>query len=172
MLQAFANAIPRLETERLLLREYRAEDFEGFAEHTADAESMVHLSVKDRQTAWRIFGSHAGLWLLHGAGWWAVELRETGQVVGTVGAFFREQSREMEIGWNTYREFWGRGFAREAAAAMVEHAFSARQEPHVHALISAGNLSSIRVAERLGLTYRDETSLYGKVIGKYVLDHR
>jgi RimJ/RimL family protein N-acetyltransferase len=168
MTHAFAMSVPILQTERLLLRAYRPEDFDAFAEHTADAESMVHLSVKDRQTAWRIFGSHAGLWLLHGAGWWAVELRETGQVVGTVGAFFREQSSDMEIGWNTYRAFWGKGIAGEAAAAMVDHAFTVRREPSVHALISEGNTSSIRVAERLGLAYKEETSLYGKVIGKYV----
>lgn len=170
MVQAFANAVPTLQTERLLLREHRSIDFEAFAEHTADPESMAHLSAKDRETAWRIFGLHAGLWLLHGAGWWIVELRETGQVVGTVGAFFREQSTEMEMGWHTYREFWGRGIAVEAVGAMVGHAFEVRREPSVHALISARNTPSIGVAKRLGLKYREETSLYGKAIGKYVLE--
>lgn len=172
MVQAFTIAVPRLQTDRLLLREHHSNDFDAFAEQSADAESMVHLSVKDRETAWRIFGSHAGLWLLHGAGWWMVELRETGQVVGTVGAFFREKSTEMEMGWHTYREFWGRGIAVEAASAMVNHAFEVRREPSVHALISAPNTSSLGVARRLGLTYRGETSLYGKAIGKYVLERR
>jgi RimJ/RimL family protein N-acetyltransferase len=108
-----------------------------------------------------------GLWLLQGAGWWAVEVRQTGQLVGNVGAFFRESSSVMEIGWNTYRAFWGQGFASEAAAAALAHAFEARREPKVRALIASGNASSLRVAQRLGLTYETEIELHGYAIGSY-----
>jgi RimJ/RimL family protein N-acetyltransferase len=164
----FAAAVPRLQTERLLLRAYHADDFDAFAENNADAESMAHLSVKDRETSWRIFGSQAGLWMLHGAGWWSMALRDTGQVVGVIGAFYRDQSTAMEIGWNTYRAFWGKGYASEAGAAMVAHVFDVLGVPHVHALIASGNASSIKVAERLGLAYSGEIDFLGKMIGKYV----
>ena len=85
-------SVPHLHTERLTLRQYRVEDFDLFADHLQDAESSAHLGSADRQTAWRIFSSHAGLWLLNGAGWWSIEERQTGQLVGTVGAFFRYES--------------------------------------------------------------------------------
>ncbi len=162
--------VPHLQTERLTLREYRREDFDLFADHLAHAESSAHLGSADRQTAWRIFASHAGLWLLHGAGWWSVEDRQTGQLVGSVGAFFREQSTVMELGWNTYRAFWGKGIANEAAAAMLEYAFEVRREPKVRALISSGNESSRRVAERLGMVCEMETELNGKAINSYLLE--
>jgi RimJ/RimL family protein N-acetyltransferase len=165
-----AFTVPHLQTERLTLREYRREDFVLFADHLANAESSAHLGSADRQTAWRIFASHAGLWLLHGAGWWSVEDRQTGQVVGSVGAFFREQSTVMELGWNTYRAFWGKGIANEAAAAMLDYAFEVRREPKVRALISSGNESSRRVAERLGMVYEMETELNGKPINSYMLE--
>jgi RimJ/RimL family protein N-acetyltransferase len=97
-----------------------------------------------------------------------VEDKQTGQLVGSVGAFFREQSTVMEMGWNTYRAFWGKGIANEAAAAVLNYAFEVRREPKVRALITSGNESSRRVAERLGMTYEMETELYGKVISSYL----
>lgn len=167
MNHTFTTSVPHLQTERLTLREYRREDFDVFADHLMNSESSAHLPPSDRQTAWRIFSSHAGLWLIHGAGWWTVENRQTGQLVGNVGAFFREESTVMEMGWNTYRAFWGQGFAIEAAAVALNYAFEIRREPKVRALITSANESSLRVAKRLGMTYETETELYGKAIGSY-----
>lgn len=73
----------------------------------------------------------------------------------------------MELGWNTYRPFWGRGFANEAAAAALNHALEIRREPAVRALIASANESSLRVAGRLGLTYETETEINGKAVGVY-----
>ncbi|MYM97823.1 GNAT family N-acetyltransferase [Duganella vulcania] len=165
---SFTLSVPRLHTERLLLREYRLDDFDLFADHLANSESSAHLGSADRQTAWRIFSSHAGLWVLHGAGWWALEDKRTGQLVGNIGAFFREQSTVMELGWNTYRAFWGKGFASEAAAAVLNYAFEVRREPKVRALITSANTSSRRVAERLGMTFEMETDIHGKAVNSYV----
>ena len=168
MTHALTISVPHLRTERLTLREYRVEDFDLFADHLSHAESSAHLGSADRQTAWRIFCSHAGLWLLNGAGWWSIEDRQTGQLVGSVGAFFRFESTVMEMGWNTYRAFWGKGIANEAAAAVLDYAFEVRGEPKVRALIASANESSRRVAERLGMTYEMETELNGKGINSYM----
>lgn len=67
------HCCPLPHTDRLILREYRREDFDVFAAHLADPVSSAHLGLADRHAAWRIFCSQAGLWLIHGAGWWAVE---------------------------------------------------------------------------------------------------
>ena len=171
MNHALTISVPRLHTERLTLREYRVEDFDLFAEHLSDPESSAHLGSADRQTAWRIFSSHAGLWLLNGAGWWSIEERQTGQLVGSVGAFFRYESTVMEMGWNTYRAFWGKGIANEAAAAVLNYAFKVRRETKIRALIASANESSRRVAERLGMTYEMETELNGKRIKSYMREH-
>lgn len=168
----FSISVPRLHTDRLTLREYRRDDFDLFADHLANPESSAHLDSADRQTAWRIFSSHAGLWVLHGAGWWALEDKQTGQLVGNVGAFFREQSTVMELGWNTYRAFWGKGIATEAAAAVLNYAFEVRREPKVQALVTSGNESSRRVAERLGMTYEMETEINGRAVNSYMRERR
>lgn len=166
----FITSVPYLHTERLLLREYRREDFDAFAAHIADPVSAAHLVPADRQAAWRIFCSQAGLWLVDGAGWWAVEEKANGQLVGSVGAFFREESTVMELGWNTYRAFWGRGFANEAAAAALHHALEIRREPKVRALIASANESSLRVSRRLGMSHEGDTAIYGRVVGIHAVE--
>ena len=78
----------------------------------------------------------------------------------------------MELGWNTYRAFWGQGFANEAAAAALNHALEIRREPKVQAVIGSANEASLRVARRLGLTYEAETEIYGKQVGIYTREQR
>lgn len=167
MNSTFTASVPHLHTERLLLREYRRADFESFADHHPSTPGAARVAPIDRLTAWRIFCTHAGLWLIHGAGWWSVEDRRTGQLVGSVGAFFREEASPMELGWNTYGAFAGQGFATEAATAVLQYVFETRGEPKVHALIDPGNAASLGVAQRLGMVYESETTLHGNPIGRY-----
>jgi RimJ/RimL family protein N-acetyltransferase len=161
-------SVPRLHTARLLLREFRMADFDAFAANLADQDAMAFLGVSDRRTAWRIFGSAMGEWLLRGAGRWAVELRDSGTLVGTVGAFFQESWPEIELGWNTFRAHWGNGYATEAAKEVVRYAFEVRREKRVTALVDAGNTASLRVAAHLGMTHESDTHLFGETVGRYV----
>jgi RimJ/RimL family protein N-acetyltransferase len=110
MMSGPSVSIPHLTTDRLLLREFRLSDFDAYAAYFADPVATEHLSgVSDRRNAWRSFAAGQGMWLLQGAGWWAIELRETGAFVGTVGAFFREDLPDLEIGWTVVRASWRRG---------------------------------------------------------------
>jgi RimJ/RimL family protein N-acetyltransferase len=144
------------------LREYRLSDFEAYAAHA------VALGVVDKRRARGMFGSNVGEWLLQGAGWWAIELRDSGTLVGNVGAFFRETWPEIEIGWNIFQAYQGQKIATEAATAVVRYAFDVRRERRVTALIDASNTASLRVAAHLEMTYEADTDLYGSPVGRYV----
>jgi RimJ/RimL family protein N-acetyltransferase len=160
-------SVPRLTTDRLVLREYRMSDFDAFAAHLMDP-STAFLGAQDRRTAWRIFGCNMGAWLLQGAGWWAIEHRESGTLVGNIGAFFRETWPEIELGWNTFRAHWGRGFASEAALEVTRYAFEVRRERRVTALIDPSNTASLRVAAHVGMTHESDTDFFGGTTGRYV----
>lgn len=165
-----AFTVPRVRTSRLLLREVQLSDFDAYAENMADPVAMEHLSgVLDRRHAWRAFAAQAGFWMLQGAGWWGVELSGTGALVGSVGAFFRETSPDLELGWTIYRRHWGQGFATEAAAAALAFARAAYPDRRVVAHISKENGASIAVSRHLGLSYAGDVSLYGETIGLYTL---
>ncbi len=163
--------IPRLTTARLLLREFRTADFDAYAQNMADPESTKFLSgTVDRRTAWRLFSAATGSWVLNGAGWWALEVRETGKVVGEVGAFVRETCPDFEIGWNLYRRFWGQGFAIEGARAALDFAIESHRATRVIAHIAAANTASVAVSTKLGMSYESDVDFFGETIGRYAIE--
>lgn len=162
-------SVPRIATSRLLLRELRPADFDDYAQNLLDPDATAHLSpVKNRRDAWKVFTSMAGTWMLHGAGWWGVELGGTDKLVGNVGVFYREDATDLEIGWLIYRAHWGRGFASEAAAAALAHGLETLGKPRVIAHIDAGNAASIRVSEKLGMRYDGDVAFGDERVGLYV----
>jgi RimJ/RimL family protein N-acetyltransferase len=86
-------------------------------------------------------------------GFWAVEERATGRVVGTVlltHAGSDPDEAELEIGWHLHPDSWGHGYAREAARALLDVAL-ASGIPRVHALMYVDNEPSAAVATAIGM---------------------
>jgi RimJ/RimL family protein N-acetyltransferase len=148
---SFTVTIPRLETDRLVLREPRAPDFEPFAVSAADAEARVYIGGPiDRREAWRRFLSLGGGWVVNGVGWWVVEQRERGVVVGSVGIFRREGDPVLELGCAMHRPYWGFGYATEAAKAALDHAMASLGD-RVIAYVAVENVASHALATKLGM---------------------
>jgi RimJ/RimL family protein N-acetyltransferase len=129
------------------------EDFEQYAAMMCEAEVTRYLgdgAPLSRELAWRQLAMILGHWQLRGYGLWAVEELESGRLVGRVGFFNPEGWPGFELGWALGREFWGRGFATEAARRALEFAFEVLGREHVISLIRPDNVASVRVAERLG----------------------
>jgi RimJ/RimL family protein N-acetyltransferase len=151
-----------LETERLVLRAFRESDTDAYAEMLADPEVMRFLGKPmSRAEAWRNMAMMLGHWRLRGYGFWAVEEREGGEMVGRVGCWRPEGWPGLEVGWTLRRRFWGRGYATEAARASVEYAFAELKQTRVISLIAPDNAASIRVAERLGERPAGEWEVFG-----------
>ena len=102
----------------------------------------------------------AGVWTIRGYGYWAVELKATGELIGRVGVWFPLWYPEIEAGWLITRERWGSGFATEAGAEALRQAFAILGVRHVSSLIHPDNVASRRVAEKLGGTL-EKTYLLG-----------
>ncbi len=167
----FTVSIPRLYTTRLLLRAYRTADFDLFEANMRDPAATEFLTgVPDRRSAWRSFTSGAGLWVVQDAGWWAVELRDTKELVGWAGAFFRETSPHLELGWVMRPKFWRRGFATEAAKAALAHGVAKYDARKVIAHIASGNLASVKVSQNLGMRYEGDVPFFEKTVGLYAVE--
>src|SRR5262249_35970647 len=131
-----------LETERLVLRQFRESDLDAYAEMVGDAEVMRFIGSGvplTRSEAWRNMAMMLGHWQLRGYGLWAVEERSGGELVGRVGYWEPEGWPGFEAGWMLRRAYWGRGFATEAARAALAHAFTAMGRTHVISLIRPEN---------------------------------
>ncbi len=164
----------QLETDRLLLRMLRNEDFEDYAAMCADTDIMRFLGDRkpmNRNQAWRHMASIIGHWQLRGYGFFAVEEKATGRFVGRVGFWDPEDWPDFEIGWTTVREHWGKGFATEAARACLSYAFTTLRREYVTSLIDPNNAASIRVAEHLGERFHQDVDLFGITVRQYRLSY-
>jgi RimJ/RimL family protein N-acetyltransferase len=164
------SSAPRLETERLILREFTRADLDAHAAILGDAEVMRHISVEPlgREDAMRRIFMNVGQWVVQGMGTWAVDRKSDGKLVGHVGFF--DFAREMqpniegepEMGWIFDRSVHGQGIAREACEAALAWFESEIGPTEIPAIISLGNDPSMKLAERLGFvrepdgTYKNE----------------
>lgn len=140
-----------LQTDRLLLRPPVMEDFDAWARLAVDEETMRHLGgVQPRSIAWRNFAFAVGSWHLQGFCGFSVIEKSSGSWVGRVGPLQPEGWPGTEVGWTLAREFWGRGYAFEAATAAIDWAFVHLRWSEVIHCIGADNAASVAVATKLG----------------------
>jgi RimJ/RimL family protein N-acetyltransferase len=154
--------IPTIETARLLLRPWREEDLDAYAEICADPAVMRYIGSGrplERDEAWRQIALSIGHWELRGYGLWAVERREDSRLLGRVGLWQPEGWPGLENGWLLGRAHWGHGYATEAAAVAEEFAWTRVGAPELISLIQPDNQASRRVAERLGMQVHREDQL-------------
>ena len=158
--------IPRLETQRLILREFRAGDFEDYAAFLADPDVARYIAPAPmtRDESWRSLAALIGHWHLRGYGRWAVEAKSDGAFMGMVGMINPEGWPGLEIGWTLGKAHWGKGYASEAAAAALRYAFLTQPVPRLISCIDPENVPSQAVAQRIGETRGERRAL--RVAGK------
>jgi RimJ/RimL family protein N-acetyltransferase len=149
---------PRLQTSRLLLREWRDEDLEPFVALNDDAEVTRFLRGGNgytREDSLERFAHMRDHWAERGYGLFATELRSTGSFIGFVGVedpvFLPEVMPSVEIGWRLARDVWGQGLATEAATEVLRWSFEELGLDRIVSVIHPDNTASIRVAEKLGM---------------------
>jgi RimJ/RimL family protein N-acetyltransferase len=163
----------RLETERLIMRMFREDDFEAYARIFGDPEVARYLGngkPLERPDAWRSMVFQIGHWEVRGYGMWAVEEKASGLLVGRVGFFYPHGWPGFELGWGLGRQWWGQGYATESARRALDFGFAELGRDHVISVIIPENVASIRVAERLGERLEGRTEIMGRDALIYGID--
>jgi RimJ/RimL family protein N-acetyltransferase len=156
-----------IETKRLRLRNWRAGDDALLHEHCNTPKVMRWLGgVKPREVMTTIVQRFQEWQERYGHSFWALERKEDGAFLGFCGLKRGDDpgspvEGEVEIGWRLREDVWGRGYAKEAAAASLDFAFSQAGAEKVVALTVIGNSSSWGLMERLGMTRRPELDYVG-----------
>lgn len=144
-----------IETERLRLRELTLGDAEfvfRLVNEPAFRSNIGDKGVRNLDDAKRFI--LVGPWTNQrkdGYGQFVVELAESGEPVGICGLLYRESLDVTDVGFALLSPYRGRGYAYEAAAAVVDYGRSTLGVDRIVALTSESNLASIRVLEKLGM---------------------
>ena len=146
-----------IQTPRLILRPWRKTDLSPFAEQNADPVVMQFLTgvlTKEASDAY-VEGAEKHL-AENGFCKWAVEAPGVSPFVGAVGLtrvkFEASFTPAVEVAWRLGRRYWGQGYATEAAAAAIADGFDRVGLEEIVAMTALGNVASMRVMERLGMT--------------------
>ena len=144
--------LPVLETARLTLRPITVEDAEALHEAYGDADAMRHWDLPPSRdvshTAERIRESAEADPRWHGM--WAVQIRD-GRFAGAINYHaHNEHHRRLAVGWIVVPSFWRQGVMSEAAPPVISHCFVHLNAHRIEARIEAENLSSRRLAAKLG----------------------
>jgi RimJ/RimL family protein N-acetyltransferase len=145
-------------TPRLLLRHWRDSDRDPFAQLCADPAAMEFLRpVPDRAAADQLSDRFRAHIERQGWGFWAAELRETGEFIGFVGIqrprLTYPFSPCVEIGWRLSPRHWGRGYATEGARASLQAGFERLDLQEIVSFCAVGNARSREVMNRIGMTF-------------------
>jgi RimJ/RimL family protein N-acetyltransferase len=150
--------VAELRTERLLLRQWRGEDLEPFAELNADPKTMRFFPSPPSRAASNALAEGARRHIeAEGWGLWVVEVVDGAGFIGYVGlavpSFEAHFTPAVEVGWRLAREHWGRGYATEAGRAALAYGFGEIGLDEIVSFTSRLNEPSWRVMERLGMSH-------------------
>ena len=148
-----------IETERLKLREFTMDDVNDLAAIFADPITMQYYpSTKDKEETKKWIEKNIERYKKYGFGLWAVVRRDNDEFIGDCGITIQDIDGEEkpEIGYHISRDYWGQGYATEAALACKEYAFNVLGMEEIFSKIRSENVSSRRVAEKVGMTLQKE----------------
>ena len=144
-----------LETSRLILREFSADDAEALSRVLSDPATMRFYPAPYDQAGVEVWiARNLRRYAEHSHGLWAMILKASGELIGDCGLTVQEVDGvdEIEIGYHVRRDLRGQGLATEAARACCDYGFARLPVEQLISLIRPENMPSRRVAEKNGMT--------------------
>ncbi|HUF03423.1 MAG TPA: GNAT family N-acetyltransferase [Aridibacter sp.] len=158
-----------LETERLKIRKFEDSDVDAIHAMRSDPEVMRYIreTLKEKSESASWMKAISARWEPDGIGYCALVERTTGEFAGWCGLWQVPETGEIEVGYAITKSKWGTGYATEAAQAVVDLGFRTLGLDHIVALAYPENTASINVMGKLGMTYVERGTFYGKRLVKY-----
>ncbi len=141
----------KYETERLILRQWQESDIAPFAEMNSDPEVMKYFpKILSFDETLEMYDRCKGN--KNGFGLYPAEEKISGKFIGFVGLNIPTHMPDsVEIGWRLRKEFWGKGYATEAAKKWLEIGFDEYDLKEIISFTAKQNQKSQKVIKRIGI---------------------
>ncbi|OUS20515.1 N-acetyltransferase [Litorivita pollutaquae] len=147
-----ATDIPEIETQRLVLRGPKAEDYPNFKATFTSYRSRFMGGPLNAYETWMLYAAEIGHWDIRGYGMWMIHDKITDEPLGMAGGWFPAAWPERELAWIIWPDKAGKGFALEASNAARNFLYTQMGWDGAVSYLDPKNLDSIKLAERLGAT--------------------
>ena len=167
-----SNSLITLATERLILRPFTMEDQQALFTITNEPNIFQYFPTK---TAWdmekveRSIKYQTAHWEKFGYGQLAVTLRDSLQLIGWCGLEFLPDTNETEVGYLLSGEFWGKGYATEAAKVSVHFGLNEIGLKEIIGLTDPLNIASQRVLEKSGMAFTRRQVYFGMEMFRFAI---
>ena len=156
----------RIETERLIIRTFVADDGPRWVELVSDPEVRRFLPASAPPSLERfhtVLADRNAMEAEIGYSMWAVDERATGAFVGQCGIRPIDEGTgpEVDLAYHFFPATWGKGYATEAATAVLDHGLRVLGLRRIIAVVAPENTGSWRVIEKAGMRYVGEVDYYG-----------
>ncbi|MCP4182541.1 MAG: GNAT family N-acetyltransferase [Hyphomicrobiales bacterium] len=148
----------KLNTDRLIIRSWNLSEIDRTAFHILNSDEQVMQYfpfTRTREVADKVLESLIAAARNNGYGWSAICLKSTGEPIGFAGLskvnFEAKFTPATEIGWRIMTPHWRKGYALEAATALIQHGFDDLGLEEVVAFAVKDNTASISLMQRLGM---------------------
>lgn len=150
------NGFPVIETERLILRRITLKDRQELLDIYSDEDVMRFYGiypVTELETVENLILDYEDGYIGNSSIRWGIEIKETEQVIGTCGFhnFFRMFAK-CEMGYELNKNFWNKGYMKEALIAIIEYAFNFMGMNRIEAQVYPENIPSFYLLEKMGFT--------------------
>ena len=163
-----------LETNRLLMREFREEDAIGMYELNKDPDVIRYTgddpfaSVEMARNFILDYDAYA----MHGCGRLTVLLKDTMDYAGWCGLKYDPASSETDLGFRLLKKFWNRGLATEASLRSVEFGFNELKLDRIIGRAMQENQASIHVLKKTGMIFEKEFEAHGGICVQYCINKK
>ncbi len=160
-----------IETKRLLLREFTADDTHLILQLNEDPEvtRYTHDPIRNYEQANEVLtGSILPQYALYNHGRWAAHLKTDLSFIGWCGLKFRAELMETDLGYRFMKQYWGQGYATEAAAACLRYGFEKLHIQEIIGRTEPENSASVRVLKKCGMEYIGDDLVDGFKVLSYL----
>ena len=165
--------VPVLETERLILRPYARADLEAVYLMVSDPEIRRFFpqgpDIK-REDVLASLPKRLGFWRANGFGQFGVFEKPGDKMAGYCGLKFLDDTAEVEVYYGFFRDYWGKGYATESAAAVLRFGFQETPLERIVGVTHTENFASQKVLEKIGLKHEKQVFSYGMELNYFSIE--
>ncbi|MBN1315589.1 MAG: GNAT family N-acetyltransferase [Anaerolineales bacterium] len=159
-----------ISTSRLILRPLTFMDVDPLYTILSEKDILQYFPESGpltRERVEKIINRRLEHWQKHGYGWWALETKAGGELIGWCGLLYLPETDEVEVGYLIKHSHWRQGLATESSRTSLAYGFDKLGIDRIVGIVHPANIASQRVLEKISMRFVDRNNYFGMPCFRY-----